>query len=96
MNEEKRKVISAPEHDCTIKARTHTDITGVNEVVSFDDERIVLVTKCGEMTFEGQGLRIGSLDIQLGIVSVDGQISAVLYSDVGARKRRGFRSRSND
>ncbi|MBQ9080476.1 MAG: sporulation protein YabP [Clostridia bacterium] len=83
-------------HDCSIRSRAHADITGVREVLSFDEGSVVLVTNCGEMTLEGQELRVGTLDTERGIVAVDGKISALYYSDNTQKKRRGIFGRAAD
>ena len=93
MNTEKSR-LSAQTHDCSIRSRTHIDITGVCEVLNFDESTVSLITHCGEMTLEGQELRIGTLDTEQGIVSVDGKISALYYSDNASKKRRGLLRRS--
>jgi len=93
MNTEKTRLSSQP-HDCHIHSRSHVDITGVSEVISFDEGSVALITVCGEMTLEGQDLRIGTLDTEHGLVSVDGKISALYYLDGAAKKRRGFFRRS--
>jgi sporulation protein YabP len=68
-------------HDVAIKGRNHIDITGVREVVSFDDVAVVLVTVGGDMTVEGNGLKIGALDTERGVVAIDGKINAVFYDE---------------
>ena len=95
MNTEKGK-IGVPNHECFVRSRSHADITGVRAVLSFDDSSVVLVTSCGEMTLEGQELRVGTLDTERGIVAVDGNISAVYYVDGSSKKRRGWVSRNTD
>lgn len=68
-------------HNISIRDRKHIDISGVKEVVSFDDLSVVLVTVGGDMTVEGTNLKIGVLDTDRGLVSIDGKISALLYED---------------
>ena len=68
-------------HDIVIKERNHIDICGVREVVSFDEVSVLMVTTGGEMTVEGSDLKIGALDTDRGLVSIDGKINAVIYED---------------
>ena len=82
----------AKKHTLTQTARAHARITGVCRVISFDEQAVCLVTDCGEMTVEGEELHVGVLDIERGVVEIDGQISGVLYSD-SAPQRRGRRAR---
>lgn len=90
MNIERQKTETQKIHECVIKLRKHIDITGVKEVSSFDDGVVMLVTDCGDMTLEGEGLRVGVLDTDKGVISVDGLINAVYYSDSIKKKSRGF------
>lgn len=96
MNIERTKQQPARTHDCVIKCRSHIDVTGVSEVISFDESAVILITVCGEMTVEGSGLRVGTLDTDKGLVSVDGKISSLYYSDDSPRKRRGLFGKAHD
>ena len=83
-------------HECVIKHREHVDITGVKEVTSFDEGAVLLVTDCGDMMLEGDGLRIGTLDTDKGIISVDGKVNAIFYIETQKKSRRGLFSREKD
>ena len=72
-------------HDVVIKGRRNIDITGVREVISFDDASVIMSTDGGSMTVEGSGLKIGVLDTERGVVSVEGRINALFYDDDGAQ-----------
>ncbi len=93
MNIEKQRQEPQKKHECTIRCREHIDITGVKEVSSFDEGAVMLVTDCGDMTLEGEGLRVGTLDTDRGIISVDGTINAIYYTESPRKKSRGFFSR---
>ncbi|MBR7181418.1 MAG: sporulation protein YabP [Clostridia bacterium] len=86
-NNEKTK-----KHTLVMNERASAEISGVSEVESFDDQCVVLSTVCGGLTLEGEGLRIGTLDIARGVVEVSGKIGAVIYNDQAPAKR-GFRAR---
>ena len=75
-------------HTVTAAARTHVEIGGVTEVVSFDEETVTLVTDCGELTVEGTSLHIGTLNIERGCVVVDGRVNALIYTENTPRKKR--------
>ena len=75
-------------HTLTLSARTHIEIGGVTDVVSFDEETVTLVTDCGELTIEGASLHIGTLNIERGCVVVDGRVNALIYTENTPRKKR--------
>ena len=81
-------ITAAEKNDILIRSRKHIDITGVRDVVSFDDRAVVMVTSGGDMTVEGEDLKIGTLDTEKGVVSVDGKISAVIYYDEAPTEKR--------
>ena len=85
-NEQEKK------HALSMGVRRHISISGVTEVESFDEQTVILSTDCGEMTLEGEGLHIGTLDIARGVVEVDGKINGLYYSD-SAPVRRGLRAK---
>lgn len=90
------KVRAAAEHQLHINARGQTDITGVREVLSFDEGEVRLVTECGEMTIEGTALKVGTLDTQRGVVSVGGRVDGVYYVNDTPRRKRGLFGRGRD
>ena len=86
---------AADKNDILIRSRKHIDITGVKDVISFDDRAVVMTTSGGDMTVEGDELKIGVLDTEKGVVSVDGKISAVIYyDDDPTEKRKLFKRKS--
>lgn len=68
-------------HDVILKSRKNMSIDGVEDVISFDESQVVLVTSCGEMTVEGMGLHISVLDLESGRVELDGTVEGMFYSD---------------
>ena len=88
--QENKNVEKQEKSDIAIRSRKHIDVTGVVDVMSFDDRSVSMMTELGEMTVEGEGLKVGTLDTDKGIVSVDGKISAVIYYDeVRASDKKG-------
>lgn len=66
-------------------------ITGVSEVLSFDESAVHLQTVCGELTVEGEGLRIGTLDTERGLVALEGaSIDGLFYLRPEGEERRGL------
>ena len=77
-------------HSVNINMRRSMDISGVREVDSFDELGVILKTCCGELTVEGKDIKISVLDTERGVVSLDGKIDALFYSDSEDGKKRGF------
>ncbi|MBQ8237541.1 MAG: sporulation protein YabP [Oscillospiraceae bacterium] len=68
-------------HALTLSGRKHLTMTGVNEVVSFDDTAVVLQTSLGTLTVQGQDLRLKTLSTDGGQVAVTGAVSALTYAE---------------
>ena len=62
-------------------SRNRLDVDGVLDVDQFDDENVILQTVCGMLSIEGKNIKISVLDKNKGIVSLDGQVDAMYYSD---------------
>lgn len=72
-----------------LKDRAHLELNSVLDVVSFDEGAVLLRTGAGEMTVEGDGLHITTLDLEKGLLAVDGKISALFYSGEGGERKKG-------
>ena len=61
--------------------RSSARITGVEEVISYDENNIVMQTNLGQLTLDGEGLNIVQLNLGEGIVSVEGRVNALYYTE---------------
>ena len=77
-------------HEIRVGMRKEMNVTGVKEVVSFDEGCVVIRSTCGEMTVEGSELRVGVLDTDRGVVTLSGKIDTVYYTDEQPSARRGI------
>ena len=72
----------------TLENRKKMTLTGVEEVISFDDEKILLNTKLGALTIKGQNLKMNKLDVQNGDVTIVGDIWSMVYSGKEMKKEK--------
>ena len=79
-------------HKLSLSERKHLTLTGVTEVVSFDETAVVLHTALGVLTVHGQGLQLKMLSPDGGEVAVEGLVSAFIYEEPrkGGMLRRLF------
>ena len=80
-------------HKISVDMRKEMNITGVSEVIRFDDETVVLKCTDGELTVEGVGLNVETLDIESGIVRLNGRVDSLYYSEISAEEKRGLFSK---
>lgn len=76
-----------------LEDRRQLRIGGVKEVISFDDGGAVVLTENGELSVEGEGIRISNLDKDSGEIEITGKINAMIYSADSSDKKKGLRSR---
>lgn len=57
------------------------EISGVLGVESFDSEEFLLETECGFLVIKGQNLHIKNLNLEQGLVAIEGLISDMMYVD---------------
>lgn len=76
-----KQMISVPEHSLKMENREKMNITGVEDVVSFNDNTVILQTDMGGLTVKGSELRINRLNVESGDVMIEGKIDSCEYSD---------------
>ena len=72
-----------------LENREKLSISGVLDVLSFDDQIVILETELGLLTVKGENLRINKLSLDTGEVIVDGEIYNLGYSEKDIEKKSG-------
>lgn len=72
-------------HKLTLTERSALTVTGVSEVVSFDEHAVVLRTGLGTLVVQGQNLQLKQLTSEGGDVAVEGEISSLVYEQTRSR-----------
>ena len=68
-------------HELSLKERRELTMTGVTEVVSFEEHAVVLRTALGTLIVQGRELQLKTLSLEGGQVAVEGSISALIYEE---------------
>lgn len=68
-------------HKLILNERNALSITGVTEVVSFDENAIVLKTSLGDLIVQGRDLHLKTLSLDGGQVEVTGHVAALDYQE---------------
>ena len=79
------------EHIIEMRGREKLEIRGVSDVISFDEQAVVLETVCGSLAVEGSQLHIHVLNLEQGIVAMDGTVNSIGYFQSASNEtpRRG-------
>jgi len=64
-----------------LENRKKLSVSGVVDVESFDEECVNLYTEAGLLHIKGEGLKISKLSVESGDVSIDGEITSLVYTD---------------
>ncbi len=88
MEEEKR------EHNINMESRKKITVSGVEDIESFDEEKVVIYTSMGTLSINGYDFKINKLSVDDGCLVVEGDIYSLEYSDIQkADKNGGFLKR---
>ncbi|MEK3732758.1 MULTISPECIES: sporulation protein YabP [Paenibacillus] len=74
-------------HDLRMQNRKLLDITGVQNVESFDSEEFLLQTELGHLTIRGQNLHIKNLSLEEGLLTIEGLVHSLIYLNPGSQTK---------
>ena len=72
-----------------LENREKLSISGVIDVLSFDDQVVIVETELGLLTVKGENIRINKLSIDTSEVIVEGNISSMAYNDSDSTNIKG-------
>ncbi len=81
MNE---KIVSG-NHTVIIQNRSKINISGVAEVISFDEQTVSLKTEMGNLIVKGEQLKVDSFTVETGDLVINGDFFAMTYSVASKR-----------
>lgn len=80
-------------HCISMENREKLTITAVDDVVNFDEEKVVVDTAMGIMTVFGSDFRIHKLNVDDGQLVIEGMIDEIQYSENHKKDQKGFFAR---
>ena len=87
MNEKTNK-LSNRDHGIIIDERSKVSMTGVSDVLCFDNNTVVLNTVMGELTIKGEGLKVSNFTAETGDLLIEGKFFAMAYTGEASKKSR--------
>lgn len=88
---DEKKIIKP--HSLTWKGRKQGSITGVKDVLSFDEHSVILETEMGMLTIKGKDLHVDRLMLEQGEVELVGNVESMVYSGGNSLKKTNFMKR---
>jgi len=73
-----------------LENREKLNVSGVNDVLSFDDQVVIIETELGLLTVKGENLKINKLNIDTSEVIVEGKIDNLGYSQNQSKNEGGI------
>ncbi len=86
--DERKTINTGVIQNLILENRGKLSISGVLDVLSFDDQVVILETELGLLTVKGENIRINKLSIDTSEVIVEGDISSLTYSDKESEKAK--------
>ncbi|MBO7148692.1 MAG: sporulation protein [Clostridia bacterium] len=74
-------------HEIKMDGRARLRISGVEDVIGFDDTAIAICSCMGILNIEGSSLHIVKLDVSGKILEMTGHIDLLYYTDKDQNKR---------
>lgn len=85
--EERKNINTNVVQNLLLENRNKLNISGVLDVLSFDDQIVIVETELGLLTVKGDNLRINKLSIDTSEVIVEGEIISLTYSSKDMDKK---------
>lgn len=85
--DERKQINTSTIQNVILENREKLTISGVLDVLSFDDQIVIVETDLGLLTVKGENLRINKLSLDTTEVIVEGTISSLSYSDKNLDKK---------
>ena len=84
MMEEKQ---SAGIHRVLLENRKKAVITGVQEIHSFNENEVLLLSEAGKILLKGEQLHVRKLNLEKGDAEVEGRVDSLSYLTRNAHKK---------
>ena len=85
--EERKGLTNNIVQNLVLENRGKLSVSGVLDVLSFDDQIVIIETELGLLTIKGEDLRINKLSIDTSEVVVEGDIYNMGYSEKDMEKK---------
>ena len=86
--EERKTINTGVIQNLILENRWKLSISGVNDVLSFDDQVVIVETELGLLTVKGENIRVNKLSLDTSEVVLEGTISYLAYSDKDLEKNK--------
>ena len=75
------------QHKVIMINRKSCSLTGITDVIAFDEKEVILETQMGALFIKGENMHIKRLTLEQGEVDVEGSIDSYMYSGKKAMEK---------
>lgn len=76
-------------HRIVLDSRNQVEVTGVTDLLVFDETEVIMETSEGMLSIRGANLHMSSLNLDQGQVGLAGEICEVAYDETASGKGKG-------
>lgn len=80
-------------HNIIMENRNKITVSGVNDVEAFDERAVTLDTIMGGLIIEGENLHVNQLNVMTGELMVEGEVSAINYTELSNKNKGSILSK---
>ncbi|WP_035380649.1 sporulation protein YabP [Fervidicella metallireducens] len=77
-------------HVIHIDSRQRIDITGVSEVITFNEDSVLLVTNMGTLNIKGKNMKVNKLNVDNGDMSIEGEFISLTYINKDVKNKESI------
>jgi len=86
---EEKKAVKPKIQSVLLENRQKMNISGVVDIISFNEENVVADTELGILVVRGEGLHINRLNLESSELNIEGEITGFDYDDRETRSKSG-------
>lgn len=94
--EDKKSIQTGVVQNLILENREKLNVSGVLDVLSFDDQIVIVETELGLLTVKGENIRINKLSLDTSEVVIEGEINSLGYSDKELDRKERWRTIRKD
>ena len=89
--EDKKSMQTGVIQNLILENREKLNVSGVLDVLSFDDQIVIVETELGLLTVKGENIRINKLSLDTSEIVVEGEINSLGYSNKELDRKERWR-----
>ncbi len=64
----------------SLEDRNRMGLTGINSVIAFDENKVILESEFGNIVIKGNGLHVNHLSVEQGELEIHGRVDSFVYT----------------